>query len=155
MRKGLGSGADIFSNIVNQLMLKASQLWGFLIKTEGIDFQPKEHSAPRTLLKYNPKNIQDKIFTRLEILQGNNLSQSTLCHKMGIQQMFGPREAKDKCRLSPPLFTKKIRRLISDSIIATKQGEIIENIVQKQAETVSGGIANIYLFFGKYYRPSG
>lgn len=45
--------------------------------------------------------------------------------------MFGPREAKDKNRLSPPLFTEKVRKLISYSIIATKQGEIIENIVQK------------------------
>ena len=38
---------------------------------------------------------------------------------------------KKKSRLSPPLFPEKVRRLSSYSIIATKQGEIIENIVQK------------------------
>lgn len=27
--------------------------------------------------------------------------------------MFGPREAEDKNRLSPPLFTEKVRKLIS------------------------------------------
>ena len=38
---------------------------------------------------------------------------------------------KKKSRLSPPLFPEKVRRLSSYSIIATEQGEIIENIVQK------------------------
>ena len=44
------------------------------------------------------------------------------------------KKKKKKSRLSPPLFTEKVRRLISYSIIATKQGEIIENIVQKQKQ---------------------
>lgn len=74
-------------------MLEAGQPWVFLIKNRRDRFQPKEHFALRTLPTCNQKNVQDKIFTRLEIL--NNFFHN---------QLYVTKWAFNKC-----LFLEKLK----------------------------------------------